>query len=57
MNIKDAGDMSAVALAFGTVSNLLPSIAALLAIIWTLIRIYEWARVALFNKPKRGKFE
>lgn len=57
MNIKDAGDASAVMLAFGAVSNVLPTIAAMLAIIWTAIRIYEWARVALLNKPARGKLD
>ena len=57
MNIKDAGDASAVMLAFGAISNVLPTIAAMLAIIWTVIRIYEWARVAIFNKPVRGKLD
>jgi hypothetical protein len=30
--------------ALGTVMKFLPAIAALLSIIWYLIRIYEWAR-------------
>lgn len=50
MNVRDAGDLAAVAGAFGAVFQFLPEIAALLAIVWTVIRIYEWARVRLFGK-------
>jgi len=37
----------------GTLADLLPSVAALLAIVWGIIRIYEWARIALLGKPPR----
>ena len=49
MNEKDMGDLAAGAGAIGSVLGWLPEIAALLAIIWTLIRIYEWARVRIFK--------
>ena len=49
MNERDVGDLAAGAGAFGTVVGWLPEVAALLAIIWTLIRIYEWARVRIFK--------
>lgn len=40
-NLKQAADVGAVATTIGTVTGYLPSIAALVAIIWTVIRIYE----------------
>ena len=49
MNDRDVGDVFAVFGAFGAVIGWMPEIAAFLAIIWTLIRIYEWARVRIFN--------
>lgn len=50
MNMKDAGDVAAFGGAAGSFLQLLPEIAAILAIIWTLIRIYEWARVRICGK-------
>lgn len=49
--VGNGGDVTTALVLLGTVSELLPPIAAVLAIVWTLIRIYEWARVRLFNKP------
>lgn len=49
---KDTGDIVSGMVAFGTVLDLLPAVAALLAIIWTCIRIYEWARVRICGKPE-----
>lgn len=57
MNTKDIGDVVAGSAAVGSYFAFLPEIAAALAIIWTLIRIYEWARVRLCNKEAGGKFE
>lgn len=51
MNGRDVGDIAAGAGAVGSYLSFLPEVAALLAIIWTIIRIYEWARVRIFNKP------
>lgn len=50
MTGKDVGDLAAFASAFGSVFQFLPEIAALFAIIWTAIRIYEWARVRIWGK-------
>lgn len=52
MQPKDVGDTVAVFGAVGSLFQWLPEIAAFLAIIWTLIRIYEWARVRLFGLDK-----
>lgn len=38
---KSLGDALSITVAVGTLVNLLPSIAALLTIIWTVIRIIE----------------
>ena len=38
---KSLGDVLSITVAVGTLVNLLPSIAALLTIIWTAIRIIE----------------
>lgn len=43
-------DHVAVGITVATFVELLPPIAAALAIVWTLIRIYEWARYRFFNK-------
>lgn len=50
-NVKDVGDVLALGATTGTVFSYLPEIAALLAIIWTAIRIYEWARIRIFGAP------
>ena len=50
-------DIAAASLAVGTLAEILPPIAAALAIIWTLIRIYEWARVAIWKRPPRKGLE
>lgn len=52
MNGRDVGDAVAVTGAFGVYVQFLPEIAAVLAIIWTLVRLYEWARVRIFGKDK-----
>lgn len=51
--VKNTTDVLAGFTILGTFANWLPNIAALLAIIWTIIRIYEWARVAIWGKPRR----
>lgn len=57
MNERDLGDVAAGISAFGTVMGYLPEIAAVLAIIWTLIRIYEWARVRIFKLDEKEVFK
>ena len=44
MTGKDMGDAIAGGAAIGSYLHFLPEVAALLAIIWTSIRIYEWVR-------------
>ena len=52
--VADAADITAGVLVIGTLTKWLPPIAAAFAILWTVIRIFEWARVALWGKPKRS---
>lgn len=52
--MKDGLDFASATVAVASVAEFLPPLAALFAIIWTCIRLYEWARVALFKKPPRG---
>lgn len=49
LDINDTGDAASLVVVLGAVSNILPPIAAALAIIWTLIRIYEWVRFRIFR--------
>lgn len=57
MTSRDFGDFVAGSTALGAYTQHIPEVAALLAIIWTLIRIYEWARVRIFKLPPDGKLE
>ena len=41
---KSAGDLLSMAVVIGSLVEILPAVAAGLSIIWTLIRIVEWAR-------------
>lgn len=41
-NIKHVADVASAATVVGTLTLWLPPIAALLTIIWTSLRIYEW---------------
>lgn len=50
MEGKDVGDIAAGSTVLGSVFGWLPEVAAVLAIIWTGIRIYEWSRVRIFKK-------
>ena len=47
--VKDLADAAAVGGAMGSLIGYLPEIAAFFAIVWTLIRIYEWARIRVFK--------
>lgn len=52
---KEGADLAAVGITVGALAEILPAIAAVFAIIWTAIRIYEWSRVRLFGKePTKG---
>lgn len=50
---KNVGDIVSLGLVIGTLSQLLPQIAAILSIAWTVIRISEWA----WSKIKRRKVD
>jgi hypothetical protein len=51
---KSIIDWTSVGVAFGSLLQILPSIAAALSILWTVIRIYETKTVQGWIK-KRGK--
>ena len=40
-SIKTIGDITSISIVAGTLTNILPPLAALLTIVWTVIRIYE----------------
>jgi hypothetical protein len=50
---KHAIDWASVSIAFGTLLQVLPSIAAALSIIWSIIRIYETKTVQTWLKRKK----
>lgn len=43
--VEGAGDVAAVVVTVGTLSQILPSVAAIFTIIWTAIRIFEMKTV------------
>jgi len=43
-NIKTTVDISSLFVAWASLIDWLPALAALLSIVWTGIRIYEWAK-------------
>lgn len=51
--LKPAGDIISIGVVFATLVSWLPSMAALLTIVWTVIRIYETQTVQgwLGRKP------
>lgn len=54
--IKHVADALSIATVLGTLVDALPAIAALLSIIWTLIRIFESETVQNFiNRLRRRK--
>lgn len=42
-DVKNVIDLVSAGVAFGTVAQVLPTIAAVASLIWTVIRIGEWA--------------
>ena len=51
---KLAGDVLSIATLLGSLAHILPAVAAVLTILWTVIRIYETATVQrLLGKDKR----
>jgi hypothetical protein len=53
--VKTVGDAVSVFTVVGTLVNMLPSIAALITIVWTSIRIYETDTVKDFISRWKGR--
>ncbi len=51
--VTDIIDAAAGAIVVGTLAKWLPPIAAAFTILWIIIRIGEWARVAIWKHPPR----
>lgn len=54
VDFHDSADAASLLVVVGAVSEILPPIAAGLAIIWTLIRIYEWFRFRVLGITKEA---
>jgi len=54
-NLKSLGDTLSLSVVFTTLAGWLPSIAALVSIIWGAIRIYETKTVQSFLGKRRGR--
>jgi hypothetical protein len=55
--LSDVFDTVAIGAAIGAMANWLPPIAALFAIIWTGIRIYEWFRFRVLKLSTKEEFK
>lgn len=53
-HLKNAGDAVSLAIVGGSIVGWMPTIAALLSIVWTLIRILETRTVQRFLARLRG---
>jgi chromate transport protein ChrA len=51
---KTIGDVLSITTVVGTLAQVLPSIAALFTIVWTVIRIYETKTVQSWLRRLRG---
>jgi len=51
---KTIGDVLSITTVIGTLAQVLPSIAALFTIVWTMIRIYETKTVQSWLRRLRG---
>jgi hypothetical protein len=51
--IKHIGDVVSVTTVVGTLAGILPSIAALITIVWTSIRVYETDTVQRLLRKRR----
>ncbi len=52
LDVKDTLDIAAVSSGAGAYFGWLPEVAALFAIIWTSIRIFEWVENRFWKKGK-----
>jgi hypothetical protein len=51
--VKASVDVASAGIAVGTIAQLLPHLAAILTIVWTLIRIFETDTVKAWLKPRQ----
>jgi hypothetical protein len=51
---KTVGDVLSITIVVGTLAQVLPSIAAIFTIVWTVIRIYETKTVQSWLRRLRG---
>jgi chromate transport protein ChrA len=51
---KTIGDVLSITTVIGTLAQVLPSIAAIFTIVWTMIRIYETKTVQSWLRRLRG---
>ena len=54
-HLKQTLDIVSITTVFGTLMGILPSIAALLSIIWSVVRLYETQTVQKLIAKARGK--
>ncbi len=55
-SLKALGDVISISAVSATLMNILPPVAAILTIIWSIIRIYETKTIQqLLNKPQRKR--
>lgn len=54
-HLKQTLDIVSITTVFGTLMGLLPSIAALLSIVWSVVRLYETQTVQKLIAKTRGK--
>ena len=57
VNMKDIGDLAMGTSVLGSLAGYLPDIATILAIIWAIIRIYEWMRFRVFGVRDQNPLE
>jgi sorbitol-specific phosphotransferase system component IIC len=56
-HLKQTLDIVSITTVFGTLMGILPSIAALLSIVWSVVRLYETQTVQKLIAKTRGKLD
>lgn len=52
-HLKDVADIAALSTTAATVLGMLPHIAAVLSIVWTIIRIFEWVEKRIQKRKQK----
>jgi hypothetical protein len=50
LDVNNITDLASLLLLLGVLKDWLPTVAVILTIFWSLIRIFEWVRFRLFRK-------